>query len=205
MSMNMAESLQGLSALLGGSYGRDHEEELEELESGGKKPAADPFSSMNPGSIGPAKKSAHMPGKAEPQSGLKSGDKDIWAAEDVAIDDHGAEDDPRPQPEYDILYKQAVTSEDMFLQMSGRDPSTHWCDDMVIKIKLPNHKMKDCELEVEEKFLDLRTPSHRLGLHLPHPCDKDKGSAKFDTSKSELVVTLRLDREMDFLKQDNPF
>jgi len=89
----------------------------------------------------------------------------------------------------------------MFLGMSGRDPSSHWCEDMIVRISLPGHKMADCELDVTESFLDLRTPSHRLGLHLPHPCDPQAGSAKFDSRKAELSVTLRMTREMDFLRQ----
>jgi hypothetical protein len=32
-----------------------------------------------------------------------------------------------------------------YLGMSGRDPSSHWCEDMVIKIELPDHKMAGFE------------------------------------------------------------
>lgn len=98
------------------------------------------------------------------------------------------------------MYKQAVSPEDMFLGMSGRDPSTHWCDDMIVRVRLPGEKLADCDLEVTENFLDLRTPKFRLGLHLPHPCDPDAGNAKFDSAKSELTVTLKMNRELDFLK-----
>lgn len=114
--------------------------------------------------------------------------------------DRGVEDDPRPEPEYEVLYKQAVSSEDMYLGMSGRDPSTHWCDDMIVRIKLPEQKLADCDLDVTAKFLDLRTPKFRLGLHLQHPCDPDAGNAKFDSSKGELTVTLKMNRELDYLK-----
>lgn len=99
-----------------------------------------------------------------------------------------------------MLYKQAVSSEDMYLGMSGRDPSTHWCDDMVVRVKLPDHKLADCDLDVTASFLDLRTPTFRLGLHLQHPCDPDAGNAKFDGAKGTLTVTLKMKRELDFLK-----
>jgi hypothetical protein len=33
---------------------------------------------------------------------------------------------------YDIVFKQAVSSEDMFLQMGNKTPSTASCEDMVV-------------------------------------------------------------------------
>ena len=33
---------------------------------------------------------------------------------------------------YEILYKQAVTAEDMFMGLSGRDPSSGSCEDLVV-------------------------------------------------------------------------
>ena len=35
---------------------------------------------------------------------------------------------------YEILYKQAVTSEDMFLQMGNKTPLTSSCEDMVVSV-----------------------------------------------------------------------
>jgi len=35
---------------------------------------------------------------------------------------------------YEILYKQSVTTEDMFLQMGNKTPSTASCEDMVVSI-----------------------------------------------------------------------
>ena len=66
------------------------------------------------------------------------------------------------------------------------------------------HKMADCELDVTDKFLDLRTTTHRLGLHLPYPCDSKNGSAKFVNEKQELQVTLRMMREMDWTRDGPP-
>jgi hypothetical protein len=85
--------------------------------------------------------------------------KDIWDEEEV---DEGAEfdtsDDPRMQPEYEIVYKQKVTSEDIFLQMGSKNPSTANCEDMIVKIKLPGvNKISDIDVNVYEKFLDCRT------------------------------------------------
>ena len=41
----------------------------------------------------------------------------------------------------------------------------------------------------------------RLGLHLPHPVASDSGKARWIASKFMLEVTLRLQREYDFLHQ----
>ena len=58
---------------------------------------------------------------------------------------------------YDISYKQKVTSEDMFLGMSGKNPSTACCEDMIVKIELPGCNMKDVELDVKQTTLDCRS------------------------------------------------
>lgn len=62
------------------------------------------------------------------------------------------------QPEYEIVYKQKVTSEDIFLQMGSKNPSTTNCEDMIVKIKLPGvNKITEIDVNVYEKFLDCRT------------------------------------------------
>ena len=33
---------------------------------------------------------------------------------------------------YEMVFKQAVTTEDMYLQMTGRNPSTASCEDLVV-------------------------------------------------------------------------
>ncbi|XP_033742183.1 protein PIH1D3-like [Pecten maximus] len=155
------------------------------------------FSKMGPGEIGPKKNDGSS---SEQKQATKTNTKDIWTEEEIG---EGAEFeslyDPRPQPEYDILYKQAVTSEDMFLQMGNKNPATASCEDMVVKVKLPDTKISDMTLDVKSKFLDCRTPKLKLGLHLPHPVDHESGKAKWDADKSELSVTLRMRRDLDFM------
>ncbi|XP_002731743.1 dynein axonemal assembly factor 6-like [Saccoglossus kowalevskii] len=154
---------------------------------------------LGPASIGPVKQKAPT-NKAH--SDAKKDSKDIWDVDEV---EEGAEfedlDDPRPQPEYDIVYKQAITTEDMFLQMGNKNPTTSSCEDMVVKINLPNTKKSDVDLNVTDKFLDIRSPKFKLGLHLPHPVDSKTGSAKWDADKELLIITLRMKREFDFINQ----
>ncbi len=67
-------------------------------------------------------------------------------------------DDPRMQPEYEILYKQNLTSEELFLNMTNKTPATASCEDMVVKIKLTGVlNLNEIDINVFDKFLDCRT------------------------------------------------
>ncbi|KAK6172725.1 hypothetical protein SNE40_016328 [Patella caerulea] len=160
-----------------------------------------PTSSMGrlgPGNIG--KTTSNTTTKSPHHNNKSTNSKDIWDEDEIP---DGAEYestyDPRPQPEYEILYKQAVTPEDMFLQMGNKTNATSSCEDMVVIIKLPDTKMVDVDLDVKPKFLDCRSPKYKLGLHLPHPVDDKNGKAEWDKTKETLKVTLTMRREYDFV------
>ncbi|NXX86218.1 PIHD3 protein, partial [Urocolius indicus] len=126
--------------------------------------------------------------------------KTIWNTEEVPegseFDDSW---DTREQPEYQILFKQSVGTEDVFFGMSRKDPSTACCEDMVIKIKLPETKCSDITLDIQDKVLDLRTAKKKLLLHLPYPVDSKNSKARFLSEEETLEVTLRLSRMFDFI------
>lgn len=44
---------------------------------------------------------------------------------------------PLPPLSYELLYKQAVGTHDAFLGMSGKDPSSACCEELVLRIALP--------------------------------------------------------------------
>ncbi|XP_030431105.1 protein PIH1D3 [Gopherus evgoodei] len=188
-SVSSFSSLQALAKLLADPQ----EEDSDDSDFGSHSSSV---STVGPGNIGPAK-------KAEPTvtPDVKSGNsKDIWNTEEVP---EGSEFDdiwdPREQPEYEILFKQQVGAEDIFLGMSRKNPSTACCEDMLIKIKLPDTKSSDITLDIQDKILDLRTPKKKLLLHLPHPVDSKNGKACFISEKETLEVTLRMKREFDFI------
>ncbi|XP_037764782.1 dynein axonemal assembly factor 6 [Chelonia mydas] len=188
-SVSQFSSLEALAKLLADPQEEDNEDN--DLGS-----HSSTVSAVGPGNIGPAK-------KAEPTvtPDVKSGNsKDIWNTEEVP---EGSEFDdiwdPREQPEYEILFKQQVGAEDIFLGMSRKDPSTACCEDMLIKIKLPDTRSLDITLDIQDKILDLRTPKKKLLLHLPHPVDSKNGKACFISEKETLEVTLRMKREFDFI------
>nr|XP_056714998.1 dynein axonemal assembly factor 6 [Euleptes europaea] len=183
-------SLLALADLLSGPRGEDEEDD----EPGQGRPSS--ASNMGPGHI-------RAPKTVEPAATthVKSGNsKEIWSAEEVP---EGSEYDDswdyREQPEYEILFKQQVGTEDLFLGTSRKDPSTACCEDMLIKIQLPDTKASDIALDIKEKVLDLRSPQKKLLLHLPHPVDPNNGKACFLPEKGTLEVTLRMKREFDFI------
>ncbi|CAI9734613.1 Hypothetical predicted protein [Octopus vulgaris] len=151
--------------------------------------------SYGPGHVGPEKNSKD--GTAEKDTKQS---KDIWSADEIP---EGSEFDSlwdqRPQPEYSIVYNQNVRTEDIFLQMGNKTPSSSSCERMVVKIQLPNTMMKDISLDVKPKFLDLRTPKYKLGLHLPFTVKEDESQAQWDGGESCLSVSLKMIREFDFV------
>jgi hypothetical protein len=55
----------------------------------------------------------------------------IWTEEEVNIKQEERPDD-RPQPKFDIKYKQHVGTEDVFLGLSDKDPSSLHCDSILV-------------------------------------------------------------------------
>lgn len=109
--------------------------------------------------------------------------------------------DTRKQPDFKITYKQAVTTEDMYLQMGLKTPATSSCEEMIVDIFLPDETVTidQMELNVQAEMVHLQTPVYRLKLSLPHKIDPKKGRAAFDPDKKVLKLTLRMNREYDFV------
>ncbi|XP_071613622.1 dynein axonemal assembly factor 6 isoform X3 [Heliangelus exortis] len=146
-SLSSGSALQSLAQLLHGAQEEDDDEHVPQHS----------VSAMTPGSIGPLKREttgASCQGKSENR-------KTIWNTEEVP---EGSEFDdiwdPREEPEYQILFKQHLGTEDIFFGMNRKDPSTACCEDMVIKIKLPETKYSDITLDIQDTVLDLRTPQN---------------------------------------------
>ncbi|XP_062338305.1 protein PIH1D3 isoform X1 [Osmerus eperlanus] len=184
MDLSSFQNLQALSALL------TTQDDNDDCKS------AKPIAKMGPGHIGHCASSKATKEATTPYAQRNS--KDIWSEEEVS--EGGQYDDvadPRPQPEYEVILRQNVGTEDLFLGMSRKDPSSMCCEGMLVKIKLPDTKATDVVLDVKETFLDLRTPKYRLGLHLPHPVHSQEAKAKFFSEQETLEVTLLMNRLMD--------
>lgn len=146
---------------------------------------------MTPGMIGPPKKAlAAKPKAKKPVDG-----NEIWDA--ATVDDEPDEiDDGRPQPEYEIIYKQAVSPQDMFLGVDfTRHPGISCSDALVLQVTLPATKLADIELDVRTTYVRVQAPKFKLKAWLPEKVDENKGNAKWDGDKERLLVTLPIVRD----------
>ncbi|EFA04053.2 dynein axonemal assembly factor 6 [Tribolium castaneum] len=107
--------------------------------------------------------------------------------------------DWKKTPKWDISYRQKVTPSDMFLQMGAKTPSTSSCEDMVVTIDLPGEHMQNMDIKVLPKQLEVSSPNFSLNIPLPQPVHPQKGDAKWDKDRERLTVTLRMEREFDFV------
>eukprot|EP00466_Bigelowiella_natans_P007831 jgi/Bigna1/86975/estExt_fgenesh1_pg.C_150208 len=73
------------------------------------------------------KEGYEKPFKAVVKGNQQKDAKDIWESEDVpesaAVIEEEEEDD-REEPEYEVLYKQSVGAEDVYMNMGFKDPSS---------------------------------------------------------------------------------
>eukprot|EP00750_Incisomonas_marina_P019461 INCI3415.1.p2 GENE.INCI3415.1~~INCI3415.1.p2 ORF type:complete len:194 (-),score=41.67 INCI3415.1:67-648(-) len=137
---------------------------------------------------------------AKSKSAEQNEEGDIWDVEEVPDKiDIAFEKDSRKRPTYDILYKQSVSAMDAFGGgLTGNTPSSISCNQIVVKIKFPGHKMKDLDLDVTREKLVAQSATHRLAIALPYPVKDQEGSAKWTQDDCTLSVTLPIIREMDF-------
>jgi len=202
----MADVLSSLDAMRGGFDARAMQDEMEaltdlldesmELQGQGEcdrqtraeeAAALGSQGRLGPGDIGPKVAKKKTENKKEADTG------DIWEGDEVPEEDLNWEDegDNRPEPEYTIAYKQRVGSEDVFLGINGRDPGSHCCEDLVVKVTLPCVDSVDMiSLDVTKNTLRVSTPKHRLAMYLPHEVKDKEGNAKWDEDKTELQLTL---------------
>lgn len=109
--------------------------------------------------------------------------------------------DSRKAPDYKISYKQVISTEDIYLQMGLKTPATSSCEDMIIEIQLPDEMVgiDQMDLNVTENEVQLRSPVYNLKLLLPQKVHPNKGRAEYDADKKLLKITIRMDREYDFV------
>lgn len=152
-------------------------------------------SKPTPGSIGPRDL---LPVKVAAPKGRKD-PKEIWTEEelvDVVEDDF---DDGRAVPSYEFLYKQSVETTDNFLGMSGKDASSASCEELVVRIELPEAaSAAEIDLDVKDTYLKLSSPHYKLSIYLPHKVDGEKGKAKWDGKAKVLSISVPIIREDAF-------
>lgn len=122
----------------------------------------------------------------------------IWEDEEVP---HQAaacsSEDARETPSFEFLYKQAVTSTDAFLGMMDKDASSACCEDLELRIDLPNVKgLSELDLDVQPLKILLTSPAYLLCLPLPHKIDETRSSAKWVAKKKQLTLTMQIVRDL---------
>ncbi|POM58509.1 PIH1-containing protein 3 domain containing hypothetical protein [Phytophthora palmivora] len=121
--------------------------------------------------------------------------KAIWSMDEVPSDDEDDAFDTRIRPKFEVLYKQSVMTEDVFLGLSDKDPSSAHCEAMVVRVECPNHRLEDIELDVKRQKLLLLSSTLKLALHLPHPVRHLEGQAKWDHKSQFLSISLPIIRD----------
>ena len=126
--------------------------------------------------------------------------KEIWLDSEIPTEDmllaKANKTNQLPTPKFEFRYKQAVGTEDTYLGMSDKSPGSFDCTHLVVKVHFPNSKMRDLDLDVTKNRIKVESRTLRLFTYLPVNVFHEKGSAKFDTKKEVLTVTLPIDDEM---------
>ncbi|KAM5196106.1 dynein axonemal assembly factor 6 isoform 2-T2 [Hipposideros larvatus] len=148
-TLSSVSALQALSKLL-------YAEEEDDFQSG-ESTYSSAIGAMDPGNIGPPKTEER---KVIPPQTSGETSEDIWNPNTVSEgEEHDDMWDVRELPDYEITYKQQVGTEDVFLALTRKDSSTACCQDIVVKIKLPNTNPSEIKIDIQEMILDLRTPT----------------------------------------------
>jgi hypothetical protein len=149
---------------------------------------------LNPGNLdgqGSKKEVARPNTKVELKNNkriLTKPENEIWSDKDF-LEEKIVEDE-RPKPKFEILYKQSVGTEDLYLGLSGKDISSNSCDQLLVKIWLPDTQLKEIGLDVKEQSLHVQTPKILLNHILPYKVNKEKNDAKWDKEKGLLLITV---------------
>ena len=88
------------------------------------------------------------------------------------------------------MFKQEVGTEDVYLGLSEKDPSSSSCDAFCVKIKMPGCKLADIQCDVKKQSIHIQSAEFVLNHTLAYPVDYEKGKAKFDTDTSTLILDL---------------
>lgn len=190
------ENLQLLQKLLSPDNGNSSDEDDHLLKTGDQHMSPSDLASMLPNKSFTAEQRQLLPATA---SSSEPKTIDEWEEREALLTEQ--ELDNRKCPSYNIIYKQSVTPEDIFLQMSSKTATTASCEEMCLEIAMPeeNISVDDMELDIESNSIDLKTPVYRLKMPLVQSIDPDQGRAVWDDDRKMLTLTLRMKREFDFI------
>ena len=164
-------------------------------------------STLNPGNVDGREKKVTAPPNTKIEAKfnhriLTKEKNEIWTEKELI--EENIKEDGRPKPKFEVLYKQNVGTEDVYLGLSDKDNSSNSCDQLLMKIYLPNTNLKEIGLEVKEQSVHLTTPNFLLNHILPYKVNKEKTDAKWDKAKGLLLLTLFVNKPdiLDYLTQN---
>mmetsp|Transcript_54282 Transcript_54282/g.159680 ORF Transcript_54282/g.159680 Transcript_54282/m.159680 type:complete len:213 (-) Transcript_54282:144-782(-) len=135
--------------------------------------------------------------------------KAIWqpeefkAASGVVVKEQG---DDRLVPRYEIMPRQKLNASDAYMNLQDTNASSDRCQELLIKIWLPDTQLKDISVDVLEDRVLLQAPKYRLNVALPHKVKKDSGNAKWDKLAGLLSVIVPVDQKVKYYsKTDDLF
>ncbi|CAM9310870.1 unnamed protein product [Ectocarpus fasciculatus] len=124
--------------------------------------------------------------------------KAIWKDSEIPLEDAViCRSDGRPAPRYEISYSQSVGTEDTFLGLSGKSAASSDCNTLVIKIHFPGEALRDIHLDVTTNRIVAESKNLSLFTYLPVNVVHEKGSAKFDSAKHVLTVSVPIVDEFE--------
>jgi hypothetical protein len=132
------------------------------------------------------------------KAAAKEDPKAIWKDSEIPLEDAViCRSDGRPAPRYEISYSQTVGTEDTFLGLSGKSAASSDCNILVIKIHFPGEVMRDIHLDVTTNRILAESKLLSLFTYLPVTVVHEKGSAKFDSAKHVLTVSMPIKDEFE--------
>merc|ERR1711870_7719 len=157
--------------------------------------------SLNPRMDGKDQSQAQPNMKVAVRKAKKKDEGAIWqpeefkAASGVVVKEQG---DDRAIPKYEIMPRQKMGATDAYLNLQQLDQSSDKCQELLVKIWLPDTQLKDISLDVLEDRVLLNAPKHRLNVALPQRVKKDSGNAKWDKVAGLLSVVLPIDHKIKY-------
>jgi hypothetical protein len=188
-------------------------QEREEMKNAGttSEGVDKPIIPMTPADLGSFSRPTDKNDKQkEPIKKKKNEDRAIiWDEEEIDNLEYFDIPDGRTVAQYDIIYKQKVGAEEVFFGMEGKTPSIESCEDLLVKVFLPNEDFSSIILDVASRLLTLKSKKlfvnfdlifffSKLTLPLPRPVKDKKSSAEWDPCTFTLSVTLPIDEKLAF-------
>ena len=159
----------------------------------------DPRSSR-PGVSGPPKSSVVV--RQQPKESITAPssfiNEVIWEEADLARPKESI-NESRMKPRYELLHRQKVRAEDVFLNLGDSDSSSDRCEELSLRIHLPGASLADISLDVLTDRVICQNKDFYLSLALPSPVLKDEGSAKWDKAREDLSIVLPIARDVKYV------